>query len=119
MINAQVKIVKKIPKKQFDEFQDKVIYNVARITLDRSSPTIPWLTGHMYGDLYARGVQGGNKVYTLGVEQTEYAIYVWNMGQNTNWTNKASKPKWFLAEFDTYKEIIIEQAVRRAEKVIG
>lgn len=118
MITAKTKYTKKITKQQFDKFEDRVIYNIADIVLHRSSSTIPWLTGHMYGDIYARGVKGQNKLYSLGVDDTEYAIYVWNMKPNTHWTNPSSKPRWFLEEFETYTELIINQAVKKSEKVI-
>ena len=118
MINASVSIIKKLPVKELDMFTDRVVYNMADITLERTEGHIPRLTGHMHDDIFARGVKGSNKVYTLGVDETPYAIYVWNMGKGTKWTNKQSYTKWFMTEFTNSREKIINQAVSRAKKVI-
>jgi hypothetical protein len=118
MINAETTIIKKLPIDKLNEFTDRVVYNTADITLQRTEPHIPVRSKHMYDDIFARGVQGHNKVYTLGVNETPYAKYVWKMPQSTDWTNKRSYAKWFITEFRNEQEKIMNMAVNRAMKVI-
>ena len=117
-INVSVSVPKKLPVRQLNQFIDRTVYNTAVITLERTEPHIPRLSGHMVGDTLARGVKGFNKSYTLGTDSTPYSSIVWNYPQNTNWTNKKSYSQWFMTEFRNSKEKIISQAVERALKVI-
>lgn len=117
-IGVSVSVPKKLPIAQLNQFVDKTVYNEAAITLERTEPHVPRLSGHMIGDIMARGVRGNNKVYTLGVMMTPYAKYVWEYPQNTNWTNPHSYAKWFMTEFRNSKEKIVSQAVSRAKQVI-
>ena len=118
MINAKTTIVKPLPIAKLNQFTDRVVYHTADITLQRTEPHIPVRSKHMYNDIYARGVRGQNKTYTLGVEETPYAQYVWKMPQSTHWTNKKSYAEWFITEFRNSQEKIASMAVNRAMKVI-
>lgn len=113
-MNVSVEITQPLPIKQMDSFMDRTVYHTARITLDRTNPYIPRLTGNMSSDILGHGVSGSNKVYGLGYVSANYAPYVWKMPQNTNWTNPLSYSKWFYTEFRNSKESIVSQAVRMA-----
>lgn len=113
-MRVSVQITAPLPLKQIDSFMDRTVYHTARITLDRTQPHIPRLTGDMSRDIIGHGVTGSNKSYALGWVTRNYAPYVWNYPQNTNWTNPASYTKWFETEFRYAKESIVNTAVRMA-----
>ena len=117
-MNIKTKIVRELPKKDIDKYVDRTVYNIAALTLQYTDPHIPVRSKHMYDDLYARGVKGRNKRYNLGTDETDYAIYVWNMPKGTHWTNKQSYPQWFMTEFNNNKEKIVDQAISRAKAVL-
>lgn len=117
-INVTVTLPKKLPVKQLDSFVDRTVYNTARITLDRTQPHIPRLTGRMERDIIGYGVKGSNKTYALGFTSATYTPYVWKYPQNTKWTNPRSYAQWFVTEFKNSKERITHQAVNQAMKVI-
>ena len=118
-IKVSVSIPKEMPVKQLDNFIDKTVYNTARITLDRTAPHIPRLSGDMERAIAGYGVRGHNKSYDLGYTSTNYAPIVWDYPQNTtNWTNPLSYSKWFITEFKNSKDKITRQAVNQAMKVV-
>lgn len=118
MIKIDVIMEKELPVKELDMWRDRIVYNMARVTLDFSNPHIPYLTGALEKSSMAFGVQGSNKEYGLGyTETTPYAKKVWNYPQNgTNWTNPNSYAKWYETTFKNNREKIIEQAVNNAKE---
>ena len=118
-VSVSITIPRKLPIKQLDNYIDRTVYNIARITLDRTAPHIPRLSGDMERAIAGYGVKGHNKSYALGFTSTNYAPIVWNYPQSTtHWTNPRSYSKWFLTEFKNSKEQITNQAVNQAMKVI-
>lgn len=74
---------------------DKVIYEIARTTLDLVIPTIPQNTGKMRRATISGGVRGGNGEYYIG-SYTNYAKYVYEMDNNkTHWTTPGTNSYWF------------------------
>ena len=118
LLTVDITVPKPLPVKEMDAFMDKAVYEMARITLDRTQPHVPRLTGDMERDIYGYGVKGGNKTYSLGFTSVKYTPYVWAMTKNTNWTNKQSYPQWFITEFLNSKEKIVTQAVNQAKAVL-
>ena len=101
--------------KNLDNFIDKVIYSVARQTLDMSYNTIPLSnnvnSGRLRASSLAYGVQGSNKQYTIG-STTNYAKYVWVMNNNTtNWTTAGTGSEWYTRYFKIYGKGIVSQAI--------
>ena len=117
-IKVSIEVPQKLPIKQLDSYIDNTVHNIARITMDRTQPHVPYRTGHMLRDIMARGVKGSNKTYTLGYNSAKYTPYVWAMPQGTNWTNPRSYAQWFMTEFKNHKEIITLQAVNQAKAVM-
>ena len=85
-------------EKKFEDTQDMIIYQIARLTLDKSYQMVPLSnqknSGRLRTSTMAYGVQGSNKDYTIGSE-TSYAKYVYTMGPKTNWTTPGTNSKWF------------------------
>ena len=94
---------------------DKIIYSVARQTLDRvgSMKITPYRSGRMERSMFTEGVKKtSSKVYTIG-DYTNYAQYVYGKPQNTNWTNPNSKAKWFDWFWRTQGKNVFESTVKR------
>lgn len=93
---------------------DRVVFNVARITLDmaRDTDIIPKDTGRLRTSSMAGGVRGGNGNYYIG-SYTDYASYVWNMPDSTNWTVTASNNKWYARTLERHGQTIINIAIDR------
>ena len=118
-MDIDVKIVKDIPKKQIEKFEDRVIYNCAVYTREftKSSQTFPYLSGKLEREEVSLPIQSlGKKEYGLG-SGVDYAVYLWNKDK-VNWTNSATKPKWYKTVFDNRKETIVSQAENTALKEI-
>lgn len=77
-----------------DVVPDKIIYEVARQTLDLTYPTIPEKTGKMKRTSISQGVQGGDGTYHIG-SYTNYASYVYVMSDKTHWTTPGTNAHWF------------------------
>lgn len=74
---------------------DKIMYQIARTTLDLVMPTIPERTGKMKKTSLSRGVTGSNGHYRIG-SYTKYAKYVYVMdNKRTNWTTPGTNSYWF------------------------
>ena len=121
-ISVKFEIPKDLFVKDIDKFEDNVIHNAARITLDytNSKKRFPYLTGELNKASMSQGVtKEGKNTYWLGVDETvDYAKYVWDMPEGTNWTNKATYHQWYLTEFKNEKELIMNVAVDNAKKGI-
>lgn len=116
-MNISITIPKELPLKELDKFMDLTVYNIARMTLDftNSKHKFPYLTGELNRASMAEGVVGeGNKTYHLGAVGVDYAQYVWEYPQNTNWTNPNTYAQWYMTEFKNDKEVIVSQSVNNA-----
>lgn len=100
---------------RLNQLPDKIVYAVARQTLDRvgSSQITPYKTGNMQRSMYAHGVTKNSKgVYVIG-NYTDYASKVYGYPQSTNWTNPKSKAQWFDYFWRVYGTNVIENVVAR------
>lgn len=117
MINVSIELKRDLPIEQLKRWQDKVVYSMARVTLDftNSANHFPYLTGELNRASMAQGVEGNNATYYLGARGVNYAPRVWEYGEGTNWTNPSTLPKWYVSVFDKYKTEITTQAIKNAE----
>ena len=121
-VKVQVEIPKELPIRELNTYIDKVVYNTARITLDftNSKQHFPYLTGELNRASMAEGVVSeGDKTYYLGAQGVDYAPAVWEYPQKgTNWTNPNTYAKWYVTEYKNEKELIMQQAVSNAIKMV-
>lgn len=104
-----------IPK--MERFEDKVVYGLARATLDWTAGHFPYKTGALSMGSLSTGVMGGNKVYGLGFSpSTPYATYVYDMGEGTNWTNASTYAHWYHTTYQNHTEKIISNAILMASR---
>ena len=117
-MNVEVKIIKDIPVKQIEKFEDRVVYDTAIITREftKSANAYPYLTGKLRASEVSSPVVGSNKSYGLGAG-VNYAQYVWDYN-NVNWTNSSTKPQWYYTTFKNQTSTIVSNAVNRALKEI-
>ena len=92
--------------------EDRMIYEIAKLTLEQSERTIPMRTGNMRRSSMTAGVKGSNKDYYIG-SYTSYAKYVWKMDENVNWTTEGTNNKWFERTWRSQGERIKNFVVRR------
>lgn len=114
---VEVKIVKDLPVKELSEYEDKVVFGIARATLDftNSGRHFPYLTGALNRASMSEGVvKEADKNYHLGARGVDYAPKVWNYGAGTNWTNPSTYPQWYITEFNKDKNLIVQSAIRQA-----
>lgn len=117
MIGIKIEMPKELPVKELTQYCDDVVFNVARATLDftNSKGHFPYLTGELNRASMAEGVvKESYATYHVGASGVNYAPAVWNYPQNTNWTNPNTYAQWFITEFKNDKELIMYQAVSRA-----
>lgn len=114
-MNIQVQILKDIPKKKIQSFEDNVVQAIARETLNATSGFFPRLTGELEIGSYDFGVQGSNKKYGIGTT-VDYGKYVWDYKQSTNWTNPNTLAQWYMTVFKNHQERIVNQAVQGAKR---
>lgn len=120
MIQVSIEVLKPLPKDKIERWQDKVVYGMARATLDFTSSKqhFPYLTGELQKGSMATGVVTINKkTYGLDYDRTTttYAPRVWQYGEGTNWTNKSTLPQWYISVFDRYTNEIVDVAIKNAE----
>ncbi len=105
-------------KNKIKQSPDKIMYNMARITLDMSYPHIPLSNGKNSGKLRTSsmqyGVRGDNANYSIG-SSTSYATKVWNFGSNTNWSTPGTFGKWYEEIYKKNYSNISKQAVERGK----
>lgn len=101
-------------KKKLEELPDKAVYAIARATLDQvgSMQITPYLTGNMERTMYSAGVRKGNYGYYIG-DFTDYASYVYQMPQRTNWTRSSSRAHWFKDLWTKKGEAITNETIAR------
>ena len=117
MITVSVQIKKDLPIQKLKQWQDKVVYGIARATLDftSSGQHFPYLTGELSRSSMAQGVVGSNSTYYIGAQGVSYAPAVWKYGEGTNWTNPNTIPQWYMGVFGKYKSEILQNAIKNAE----
>lgn len=99
----------------------KVMYEMARITLDMSERHIPKSAlvrhaGTLQRASMSNGVRGQDGDYYL-MSSTNYANRVWNLPDNsTNWTTPGTHSKWWDWTLKTYKKQIEDNAINLAWK---
>lgn len=111
------KVVKPMPVKELNRWEDKVIFGIARATLDYTNVRhhFPYLTGELNRASMSEGVvQEKPGTYHLGARGVEYAPKVWNY-KNVNWTNKQTLPQWYKSVYEKYRNEIIQDALKGAE----
>lgn len=90
---------------------DKMMYAIARQTLDRSLVHIPFKSGKMRQTSMAAGIRGSNGNYYIG-SYTDYAKYVWVMPNTTNWTEPGTFGKWYQEIYTKQKKSIVGIAIK-------
>ena len=100
-------------------FTDKVVYNVAVLTreMTKGLRAFPRLTGKLEQEEIASQIVGSKKEYGL-MAGVDYAVKVYNYGENTAWTNPNTQPKWYYSVYDKHKSEIVNNAVNRALKEV-
>ena len=117
-IDFEIKIIKDIPKEQIEDFTDKVVYNVAVLTRERTKElrAFPYRTGRLEETEIQQHITGSNKEYGLSAG-VDYAVRMYNL-DNANWTNPSTEPHWYYNIYDRYKKTIVMDAVSRAKKEV-
>lgn len=91
---------------------DKIIYAVAKETLNQSRTTIPMRTGALRRSSITAGVKGSNLDYYIG-SYTSYASRVWNFPDSTNWTTPGTNNRWYERVLREKGQLITKTAVER------
>ena len=103
-------------KQEILEVDDKIMYEVARQTLDISYTHIPLAKYKNAGKLrqtsMSSGVRGGNGNYFIG-SYTDYAKYVWRMGNGTKWSTPGTYGKWYEEIWKKQGKSIVNSALER------
>lgn len=104
----------KANKRKIEDMPDKTVYAIARMTLDKvgSMQITPYKTGKMERTMYSAGVQKNEYGYYIG-DFTDYASYVFNMPQRTNWTRGTSRAHWFKDLWNKQGESITNECIAR------
>lgn len=103
-------------RQELKEMPDRAVYTIARITLDTTYQHIPLSRNKNAGKLRQTsmdaGVRGGNGNYYIG-SYTDYAKYVWNMGDGTKWSTPGTFGKWYEEVFKQNYSKIVNTALER------
>nr|DAF46624.1 MAG TPA: putative tail-component [Siphoviridae sp. ctqwY3] len=103
-------------KQQIEQVSNKIMYEVARETLDVSFTHIPLSTNKNAGKLRqsstSGGVKGGDGNYYIG-SYTDYAKFVWAMGSGTNWSTSGTFGKWYEEVWKKQGKSILSSAIER------
>ena len=114
-IDIKVDITEEIPVEKIKDYEDLVIFGIARNVLDYTlgSNRFPYLTGELQRSAMAEGVRKESMcTYYLGAEGVDYAERVWNMPQETtNWTNPDTYAQWYVKVYETKREVITQNAI--------
>ena len=106
---------------RIENLPDKIVYKIARKTLDYSNTVIPMsrglkTSGQLRRQTMAYGVRGSNGDYYIG-SPTSYANRVWNYNdKTTNWTTPGTHSKWFLYALKTHQKSIVENSINEVNK---
>lgn len=103
-------------RRELKEMPDRVVYTIARITLDTTYQHIPLSRNKNAGKLRQTsmdaGVRGGNGDYYIG-SYTDYAKHVWDMGSGTHWSTPGTFGKWYEQIYNQHANKIIKTALER------
>lgn len=99
-----------------EESPNRILYSVARQTLDLTYKHIPMSAGRKTSGRLRRssmsaGVRGRRGEYYVG-SYTSYAKKVWNYGSGTHWTTPDTFGKWYARVYNQYSKSITERAIR-------
>ncbi len=90
--------------------------DIAMETLNRTYSSIPLAKTVNSGRLRLSSVSGGvredSKGFYIG-SYTSYAKYVWNMGENTNWSTPGTTGKWYQKVWKKEGNSILSSAIGR------
>ena len=114
----EFKVVKPMPVKEINNYMDKIVFAIARATLDftNTGHRFPYLTGELNISSMAEDVvKESFGTYHLGARGVDYAPKVWNYPQSTNWTNPNTYAKWYETEFEKDKTIIVNSAIKQVK----
>lgn len=100
-------------KRLLTQAPDKMMYAIARRTLDEvgSSKITPYDTGRMERSMYSSGVKKDGQGYYIG-NFTDYATYVYDYGNGTNWSRPTTEPQWFDYYWNLRGAGITDECVR-------
>lgn len=102
-----------VKEKLLNTYPDKIIYEVASMTLDMAYTTIPLgKTSNLRKTSKSEGVRGQKKDYYIG-SYTNYAKYVWDLPDNTKWTTPGTTNKWYEKYYKENGKVILESAIER------
>lgn len=101
-------------KKEVLEASDKIMYAIARQTLDRSLVHIPLKSGKMRQTSMSAGIRGSNGNYYIG-SYTDYAKYVWVMPSTTNWSEPGTFGKWYQETYKKFMKNIVSISIKENE----
>lgn len=97
---------------------DKMMYAIARQTLDRTFPHIPMSRRkgvvHMRQTSMAAGVRGSDGNYYIG-SYTDYAKYVWVMPRKTHWSEPGTFGKWYQETYKKFMKNIVSVSIKENE----
>ena len=115
-MKIDIEIIKGLPIKQINMFEDRTVYNVAVETREMAKGlrAFPYLSGELEREEIAEPVTGSNKEYSLGAG-VDYAVRVYNL-DDANWTNPSTEAHWYHTVFDKRKTTIVKEAVFKALK---
>lgn len=114
----EFKVVKPMPVKEINNYMDKIVFGIARATLDFTNTAhhFPYLTGELNRASMSEGVvKESFGTYYLGARGVDYAPKVWNYPQSTNWTNPNTYAKWYETEFEKDKLLIVNSAIKQVK----
>ena len=103
-------------KKEVLDVSDKIMYSIARQTLERTFPHIPMSRRkgvvHMRQTSMSAGVRGSDGNYYIG-SYTDYAKYVWIKPKSTNWSEPNTFGKWYEEIWKKQGKSIVDSCVGR------
>jgi hypothetical protein len=103
-------------KQQVLQVSDKILYDIARRTLDMTYQTIPLAnyvgSGKLRTSSMGGSVKGEKLNYYIG-SYTSYAKYVWNMGDSTNWSTAGTNGQWYAKTWQKQAHTIVANAIER------
>ena len=105
----------------FKYYGDLTIANIANDTLDltQADSRFPRKTGNLeHQSAITRPRKESECMYCLDVPAgAEYAQYVWEYPQDTNWTNPSTYAQWFSTTYSNNKDRINTHAISEAIRI--
>lgn len=105
---AKNKLLKEVP--------DRIMYEVASMTLDMAYTTIPLSNkigaGNLRKTSKSAGVRGSDGNYYIG-SYTNYAKYVWEKPDSTKWSTPGTNAEWYKRYWQKHGKSILKNAIER------